>query len=75
MYDGRLDLIRVANSTAQSMAGAAESFRLLLSATSVASVHFEQLAEPIQESKKIKGNKRNGTLDRKQAFGGLFPKY
>ncbi|MCS6723478.1 hypothetical protein NOM68_18260, partial [Proteus mirabilis] len=48
-----------------------DSFQSFLNAVDAAK-ELDKLSELTESDEKILGNKRNGTQDRRQAFGGLF---
>ena len=56
--------------TGMTAAQASESIARMLSSGTVDQVHWKELSK--QPELKPKGDKRNGTMSRQQAFGGLF---
>ncbi|MBO0438946.1 hypothetical protein [Candidatus Enterococcus ikei] len=58
--------------TGMTAAQASESIARMLSSGTVDQVRWKELSKQPDLDLKIKGDKRNGTMSRQQAFGGLF---
>ncbi|WP_288395443.1 hypothetical protein [uncultured Vagococcus sp.] len=56
----------------ESIERASESFMMLGKSAKAATTELNKLGEVLELGDKVIGNKRNGTQDRQQAFGGLF---
>lgn len=56
----------------ESIERASESFMMLGKSAKAAATELNKLGEVLEPDDKVIGNKRNGTHDRQQAFGGLF---
>lgn len=68
-YEEVLDKVKHAGIN---MADAAEQLNRFMSGLRVNTKDFLLL---VKEKTKVSGNKRNGTLDRRQAFGEMFESY
>lgn len=68
-YEEVLDKVKHAGIN---MADAAEQLNRFMSGVRLNTKDFSLL---VKEKTEVNGNKRNGTLDRRQAFGEMFKRY